>query len=56
MEDSQVVAGVLGDAEKIAAGQYEAIYSGMPPRGLGKVSQLLSAEGVRDTARGRIGA
>ncbi len=48
--------GIWHETYKIAAGQYEAIYSGMPPRGLGKVSQLLAAEGARDTARGRIGA
>jgi Domain of unknown function (DUF4188) len=48
--------GIWHETYKIAAGQYEAIYSGMPARGLGKVSQLLSAEGARDTARGRIGA
>lgn len=48
--------GIWHETYKIAAGQYEAIYSGMPNRGLGKVSQLLAAEGARDTARGRIGA
>jgi hypothetical protein len=48
--------GIWHETYKIAAGQYEAIYSGMPARGLGKISQLLSAEGARDTARGRIGA
>lgn len=47
--------GIWHETYKIAAGQYEAIYSGMPARGLGKVSQLLAAEGARDTARGRIG-
>jgi hypothetical protein len=46
----------LARAYKIPAGQYEAIYSGMPARGLGKISQLLAAEGARETARGRIGA
>jgi hypothetical protein len=48
--------GIWHETYKIAAGQYEAIYSGMPARGLGKVSQLLAAEGGRDTARGRLGA
>jgi hypothetical protein len=48
--------GIWHETYRIAAGQYEAIYSGMPPRGLGKVSQLLSAEGARETARGRLGA
>jgi len=48
--------GIWHETYKIASGQYEAIYSGMPARGLGKVSRLLAAEGARDTARGRIGA
>lgn len=48
--------GIWHETYRIAPGQYEAIYSGMPARGLGKVSQLLAAEGARDTARGRLGA
>jgi hypothetical protein len=47
--------GIWHETYKIAAGQYEAIYSAMPARGLGKVSQLLAADGARDTARGRLG-
>ena len=41
---------------RVAAGQYEAVYSGMPRFGLGKVGRLLPASGARESARGRIEA
>lgn len=56
MAKSRGDVGIWHETYKVAAGQYEAVYSGMPARGLGKVSQLLSAEGARDSARGRLGA
>ena len=56
MAKSRGDVGIWHETYKIAPGQYEAVYSGMPARGLGKVSQLLSAEGARDSARGRLGA
>src|SRR5205823_13637613 len=56
MASSRGDVGIWHETYKIAPGQYEAIYSGMPARGLGKVSQLLSAEGARDSARERLGA
>ncbi len=40
---------------RIAEGQYEAVYSGMPAFGLGKVGKLIPASGARQTARGRFG-
>jgi Domain of unknown function (DUF4188) len=46
--------GIWHETYKIRAGEYEAIYSGMPVRGLGKVGRLVPAAGRRDSARGRI--
>ena len=48
--------GIWHETYRVAAGQYEAVYSGMPPTGLGKVGRLVPASGARDTARGRMGA
>jgi hypothetical protein len=48
--------GIWHETYRVAAGQYEAIYSGMPAFGLGKVGTLVSASGTRETARGRIAA
>ena len=48
--------GIWHETYKVAAGQYEAVYSGMPPSGLGKVGRLVVASGARETARGRITA
>jgi hydroxymethylbilane synthase len=39
----------------VGAGEYEAIYSGMPPIGLGKAGALIPARGRLETARGRAG-
>lgn len=47
--------GIWHETYRIAPGQYEAIYSGMPARGLGKVGRLVPAAGRRESARGRIG-
>ena len=48
--------GIWHETYRIAPGQYEAVYSGMPPRGLGRVSQLLGIDGANDSARGRMSA
>ena len=48
--------GIWHETYRVAAGQYEAVYSGMPAFGLGKVGQLVPASGSRETARGRIRA
>jgi hypothetical protein len=48
--------GIWHETYKVAAGQYEAIYSGMPPRGLGKAGRLIPARDRHETARGRITA
>ena len=46
--------GIWHETYRIALGQYEAIYSGMPARGLGKVGRLVPAAGRRESARGRL--
>jgi hypothetical protein len=46
----------MRETYRIAAGQYEAFYSGMPTFGLGKVGRLVTASGARETARDRMGA
>jgi hypothetical protein len=48
--------GIWHETYRVAVGQYEAVYSGMPPFGLGKVGRLTPATGARESARGRIGA
>ena len=46
--------GIWHETYQIRAGQYETIYSGMPPYGLGKVGKLVPASGRQESARGRI--
>lgn len=48
--------GIWHETYRVRAGEYEAVYSGMPPFGLGKVSSLVPAAGRLESARGRIGA
>jgi hypothetical protein len=47
--------GLWHETYQVRAGEYEAIYSGMPPIGLGKAGTLVPASGRHDTARGRMG-
>jgi hypothetical protein len=47
--------GIWHETYLVRAGEYEAIYSGMPAYGLGKVGKLIPASGRMDTARGRAG-
>ena len=54
MRESRGDVGIWHETYQVRAGQYEAIYSGMPPWGLGKVGTLVSASGRHDSARGRI--
>ena len=42
------------ETQRIQPGHYEAIYSGMPPYGLGKVGKLIPASGNRDSAKSRM--
>jgi len=46
--------GIWHETYKVRAGEYESVYSGMPPFGLAKASQLVDAVGPRDSARGRL--
>jgi hypothetical protein len=46
--------GIWHETYRVRAGEYEAVYSGMPPIGLGKVGILVPASGARESARGRL--
>lgn len=46
--------GIWHETYRIGTGQYEAIYSGMPARGLGKVSELQAVAGGGESARERM--
>jgi hypothetical protein len=45
--------GIWHETYQAHAGEYETIYSGMPPIGLGKVGKLVPATGGRESARDR---
>ena len=47
--------GIWHETFKVAAGQYEAFYNHMPPKGLGKIGALSEATGARASAAGRLG-
>ena len=46
--------GIWHETYRVRAGEYEAIYGGMPAHGLGKVGVLQPATGRRESARGRM--
>lgn len=46
--------GIWHETYLVKAGQYEAIYSGMPAYGLGRVAELVPATGNRKEARQRL--
>ena len=46
--------GIWHETYLVKPGQYEAIYSGMPPFGLGKVGKLIPASGARERAGDRV--
>jgi hypothetical protein len=46
--------GIWHETFRVSAGQYEAIYSGMPARGLGKAGRLVPARDRFESARGRM--
>ena len=48
--------GIWHETYRIRAGEYECVYSGMPPFRLGKASATVDAVGQLDSARGRLGA
>ena len=47
--------GIWHETYLVKEGAYEAIYSGMPAFGLGKVAELVPATGNRDAAKPRLG-
>ena len=46
--------GIWHETYRVEAGAYEAVYSGMPTRGLGRSGRLVPATGRRETARQRL--
>ena len=46
--------GIWHETYMVAAGKYETVYSGMPPKGLGTAGTLVPASGRKESARGRI--
>jgi hypothetical protein len=47
--------GIWHETFLVRAGEYEAVYSGMPRHGLGAAGALVEAQGLRMSARGRLG-
>ena len=56
MKTSRDDVGIWHETYRIAPGAYEAVYSGMPPYGLGRVGKLAPAGAGRESARQRISA
>jgi len=54
MKGSRGDVGIWHETYLVKAGQYEAVYSGMPPYGLGRVGELVPATGSREAARTRL--
>jgi fumigallin biosynthesis monooxygenase-like protein len=54
MRQSRGDVGIWHETYLVAAGRYEAIYSGMPPVGLGQAGRLVEAAGRRESAKGRL--
>lgn len=48
--------GIWHETYKVRAGEYECVYSGMPPFGLAQASRSADAVGPLESARGRLGA
>ncbi|MEO1275614.1 MAG: DUF4188 domain-containing protein [Pseudomonadota bacterium] len=46
--------GIWHETYLVRAGDYECVYSGMPPHGMGKVGVPAPAKGKREGARGRL--
>ena len=47
--------GIWHETYKVHAGEYECVYSGMPPFGLAKASSTVEAVGELESAAGRMG-
>jgi hypothetical protein len=48
--------GIWHETYIVKPGHYEAVYSGLPPYGLGKAGRLVAATGKREAARSRMAA
>ena len=48
--------GIWHETYVVGPGRYEAIYSGVPPTGLGTAGTLIPASGRHESARGRVDA
>jgi hypothetical protein len=46
--------GIWHETYRVREGEYECVYSGMPPFGLAKASATVEAVGVLESARGRL--
>ena len=46
--------GIWHETYLVHAGEYECVYNNMPPKGLGKVGELVPASGKLEYAAGRI--
>ena len=55
MKDARGDVGIWHETYKIRAGEYETVYSGMPPHGLGKAAGPAAVTQANDSARQRIG-
>jgi len=55
MKDSRADVDIWHETYLVKEGQYEAVYSGMPPYGLGRVSDLVPVTGRRNEARAAFG-
>ncbi|OWU85079.1 transcriptional regulator [Oceanicola sp. 22II-s10i] len=56
MKGSRGDVGIWHETFLVKAGQYEAVYSGMPRQGLGRAGDLVPATGNREDARKRLSA
>jgi len=55
MKESRGDVAIWHETYRIRAGEYEAIYNGMPPYGIGKAGAQRAVTGEIDSARQRIG-
>ena len=56
MKDTRGDVGIWHETYRVRAGEYEAIYSGMPLHGLAKAGQSAAVTGEQDSARQRLGS
>ena len=55
MRDDRGAVGIFHETFLVKDGQYETLYSGMPPFGLGKATTLVRATAATSSARKRLG-